>query len=510
MRTRIVTLVFAATLTTGSLVSCSKFLDVNENPNNPVNVPVEQLLPNVLVSSVNIETVGTGTSLNQLGSVWAGYWSKATDGPSTPSLFRLEETYGVEAMSNDRDGRSFWEDIYRILNNYRDIENKASADGDGMYVGIARIMQGLHFMRLVDLYNNVAFEDALKGTDLATPRFEAGQTVYEKSIALITSGIADIKAADAFSKKPTGDDVLFGGNAGRWIQFANTIKLRALLRMSEVGNNSYITAEINTIQQEGSGFLAVNAAVNPGYIAGTSGMQNPIWDAFYRNAQGALTTTYNTIRPTAFVVDEYKRLNDPRLAQIYAKATATGDYTGVPLGSDDAQFSMSNTSAFLGPNENAGVAAGIFKSAQQSALLMGAFESLFLQTEAAERGWINSNAGSLYNAAITASFQYLGVALPSDYLDQESVDLAEAGNRINRIIEQKWLALNTLNGIEAWSDYRRLGVPQIPQSLASPNMNPTYRPLRLGYRVSEISGNGDEVAKQGTINPFETPVFWDK
>ncbi len=497
-------------------MSCSKFLDVNENPNNPVNVPVEQLLPNVLVSSVNIEVVGLSNSpgssgsLNQLGAVWAGYWSKATDGPSTPSLFRLEETYGVEAMANDRDGRPFWEDTYGILNNYRNIETKAQADNDLMYVGISRIMQGWHFMRLVDLYNNVAFEDALKGTGKANPSFEPGQVVYEKSINLITAGIADIKAADAFSKKPSADDVLFGGNAGRWIRFANTIKLRALLRMSEVSDKGYITAEISKIQAEGSGYLDVHAMVNPGYIAGTNGMQNPLWETYYRNAQGALTPTYNTIRPTAFIIDEYKRLNDPRLNLVYAPATATGEYAGVPLGSDDEQYSMSRTSAFLGPNENGGVPGGLFKSAQQSSVLMGSFESLFLQAEAAERGWINGNAADLYKAAIAASFQYIGAGLPSGYLEQDAVDFAAAPNRIHRIIEQKWLALNTINGFEAWSDYRRLGVPQIPQSLASPNMDPAYRPIRLTYRQSEVSGNGDEVARQGTINPFETPVFWDR
>lgn len=507
MNTSIRFFIVAALMSSSILSSCSKFLDVNENPNNPVNVPVEQLLPNALVRTVNIETNG---SLNQLGSVWAGYWSKATDGPSAPSLFRLEETYGVEAMANDRDGRPFWEDIYGILNNYRNIENKTLASGDGMYVGVARIMQGWHFMRLVDLYNNVPFDDALQGTEKANPRFEDGETVYRKSIDLITSGIEAITSAEALSKKPAADDVLFAGNANRWIQLANTVKLRALLRMSELGNNGYVTTEIGKIQQEGSGFLTQHALVNPGYIAGTSGLQNPLWESNYRNAQGALTTTYNTIRPTAFVVDEYKRLNDPRLQLIYAKASSTGEYAGVPLGSDDDAYSMARSSAFLGPVENGGVPAGLFKSAQQSSVLMTAFESLFLQAEAAERGWINGNASELYRAAIASSFQYIGVSLPVEYLEQEDVSLAEAGNRIHRIMEQKWLALNSISGFEAWSDYRRLGVPELPQSLASPNMDAGYRPLRLTYRQSEISGNGDEVAKQGTIDPFGTPVFWDR
>jgi hypothetical protein len=508
-----------AVIVTATLASCSKFLDVNENPNAPSDVPVEQILPNTLVSSVNIEIIGISNSpgvsgsLNQLGSVWGGYWAKATDGPSAASLFLLEETYAVEAMASDRDGRNFWEDIYKILTNYRNIEIKASREGDLAYAGVAKIMQGWHFMRLVDLYNNVPFDEALQGTDNATPAFEDGQTVYEKSVNLITNGIADIKNATLLSKHPAADDILFKGDMARWIKFANTVKLRALLRQSQTGNTNYIDAELAKIATEGSGFLSVgeSAQVNPGYTDGTAGLQNPLWETYYRTAVGALTPAYNTIRPTAFLVNEYKRLNDPRLEKLYNRAQATGEYTGVPLGTEDATFSMANTSPFLGPQENGLQPGALFKHSTQSSVLLGSFESLFLQAEAAQRGWIGGNAEDFYNLAVQESFKYMeAVAGYADYIIQDEVDLDYAANKIERIIEQKWLSLNTINGFEAWNDYRRLGIPAIPQSLRSPNADPAYRPLRLTYRKSELTGNGEEVTKQGTVDPFTSAVFWDK
>jgi hypothetical protein len=508
-----------AVIAVAALASCSKFLDVNENPNAPSDVPVEQILPNALVSSVNIEIIGISNSpgvsgsLNQLGSVWGGYWAKATDGPSAASLFLLEETYAVEAMASDRDGRNFWEDIYRILTNYRNIETKAILGEDLAYAGIAKIMQGWHFMRLVDLYNNVPFDEALQGTDNATPAFEDGQKVYEKSVNLITAGIADIKSATPFSKHPAADDILFRGNMARWIKFANTVKLRALLRQSQTGNTSYINTELAKIEAEGSGFLHAGegALVNPGYADGTAGLQNPLWETYYRTAVGALTPAYNTIRPTAFLVNEYKRLNDPRLEKLYAKAQASGEYEGVPQGTEDAAFSMINTSPFLGPLENGGQPAALFKRSVQSSVLLGSFESLFLQAEAAERGWISGNAKAYYNLAIEESFKYMEAAAGySNYITQNEVDLDQATDKIERIIEQKWLSLNTINGFEAWCDYRRLGTPAIPQSLRSPNADPAYRPLRLTYRKSELTGNGEEVTKQGNIDPFTSAVFWDR
>lgn len=490
-----------------TFTACDSFLDTNVNPNAPTDVPVEQKLPNALVKTVNLET----GALNQLGAVWVGYWAKATDGPVNTSLFRLEETYGVEAMSFDRDGRPIWEDSYTTLVNYKDIENSAAATGDLAYVGIAKIMQGWHFMRLVDLYNNVPFTDALQGSKNVTPKYEDGQQVYDGAMNLITAGIQDIKAAPALSKKPLTDDVIFKGNLTLWVKFANTIKLRALLRQSEAGREGYINDELAKIKQEGSGFLGIgeSALVNPGYQV-TAGGQNPFWDAYYRNQAGALTTGYNTLRPTDYLVQQYKERNDPRLPKLYK--AVNGDYVGVPLGATTADFSMAKTSALLGPNENGNQPAALLKSAQQPSVLLSSFESLFLQAEAAERGWL-SGAGQLYEEAIKESFKYMNVPTAefTVYNLQPSVNFALAPNKMERIIEQKWLALNSISSIEAWNDFRRLNyLSKLPQSLQSPSSDPDFRPRRLTYRQSEVYTNSEEVAKQGAIDPFRSRVFWNK
>ncbi|TXK47153.1 SusD/RagB family nutrient-binding outer membrane lipoprotein [Pontibacter qinzhouensis] len=501
---KIVVLALAAT----AITACDKFMDVNVNPNAPVDVPVDQKLPNALVKTVHLET----GALNQLGAVWTGYWAKATDSPGITSLFRLEETYGVEAMSFDRDGRPIWEDTYTTLVNYKDIETQATENGDLAYAGISKVMQGWHFMRLVDLYDNVPFSEALRGGRYATPQYEEGQTVYEGSINLITEGIRNIKEASDLSKKPAADDVMFKGNLTLWIKFANTVKLRALLRQSELGNTAYITSELAKIQQEGSGFLGAgeSALVNPGYQV-TAGLQNPFWDMFYKNPVGALTSGYNTLRPTEFVVQQYQNRLDPRLAKLYKPVGAS--YKGVPLGQvSGAAFTMSNTSALLGPAENGNQPAGLLKSAQQPSVLLSSSESLFLQAEAAERGWL-TGAQDAYEAAIKESFAYLGVEAAefTVYNALPAVNYTLAPNKIERIIEQKWLALNSISSIEAWNDYRRLGYPAgIPQSLQSPSPNPAFRPKRLTYRQSEVYTNREEVAKQGQIDPFQNGVFWDK
>jgi hypothetical protein len=506
-------------LTATLLCACSQLLDVNDNPNLPVNVPLEQRLPNALLKSYTIQTSSSSStsspwSLNQLGCVWVGYWSKAVDGPSFSSLFRLEETYAVEAMAFDRDGRPFWEDIFSTLNNYKDIENKALENSEPIYAGIAQIMQAYHFFQLVDLYNNVPFDEALQGTKYPNPRYEDGKVVYEKSIRLISKGMDNITKANANAKKPSNDDIIFKGNLNLWLKLGNTIKLRALLKQSELSQaGSMIADEIRKIELEGSGYLGVgeSALVNPGFT-NSSGMQNPFWETFYKNPQGAFTAGYHTLRPTEFIIDQYQQVNDPRLKLLYKPMN--GIFKGVPLGqSTGSNFQMSLTSALLGPSENGNRPAAIFKAYSQAGVLLGSFESLFLQAEAAERGWISASPSTLYENAIRESLKYMEV--PADeqqaYLDQETVQYAMAVNKLEQIILQKWLSLNSIGGFEAWNDYRRLGYPSnLPQSLQSPNIDPSYRPRRLTYRQSETSTNPSQVANQGSIHPFIDRVFWNQ
>src|SRR5690606_17578658 len=105
-----------------------------------------------------------------------------------------------------------------------------------------------------------------------------------------------------------------------------------------------------------------------------------------------------------------------------------------------------------GPDENAGSPTALFKSYAQPSVLMGSFESLFLQAEAAERQWISGAAKDFYEQAIRASFDYLEVdaAEFNTYNGQASVNFDNAADKVERIIEQKWLALNSISSIEAW------------------------------------------------------------
>ncbi|EOZ91852.1 hypothetical protein A33Q_4544 [Indibacter alkaliphilus LW1] len=76
---------------------------------------------------------------------------------------------------------------------------------------------------------------------------------------------------------------------------------------------------------------------------------------------------------------------------------------------------------------------------------------------------------------------------------------------MRNIILQKWLALNSINSFEAWSDFRRLGIPEIPGTVAS---GVTGRPQRLMYPETEIGTNNQQVQAQGSDDMTKGKIWW--
>jgi hypothetical protein len=486
--------------------SCDKFLDVNRDPNNPVEeyIRVEQRLSAALYHTALQEV----TQLNQLGSFWGGYWGTSTEGSNT---YKKEQLYNGPAIMAKRDGIPIWENSYSYLNYYELMRIDAEGEGAPAYKAIAMVMQAWHYMRLADTYGDIPFTQALQGQKYPRPVYDNGADVYKASIDMLSSAVELLGRSPLPSeKRPGKDDIIFNGDLTKWIKFANTIKLRALLRGSEVSSSSYIQAEISKMGLASSGsttaslFLTEIAQVQPGFNATNL---NPFWSTYYRNSSNKTTNGYIHIRPTQFAIDNYSALSDPRLSRLYAK-TKSGDYKGVIFGYEgsDLAYSKENTSPLLGPAENGGKAAAILKSQTQPIILLSAAESWFLLTEAAHRGWISGDAAEYYRNAISASMQQMEVTATERDAYLSRPDVAY-NNTLERIILQKWLALNSISGFEAWSDYRRVGLPEIPNT---PGTSPNERPRRLLYPETEVQTNIAEVTKRDVSDITTARVWWDK
>jgi len=89
------------------------------------------------------------------------------------------------------------------------------------------------------------------------------------------------------------------------------------------------------------------------------------------------------------------------------------------------------------------------------------------------------------------------------------VNIAVSTNPLQTILYQKWIAECGLDGLEAWSDYRRTGYPFIDvPSYAAPGL---ATPKRILYPESEYTQNAANVNAQNQVpSSIYTPLFWGR
>jgi hypothetical protein len=294
-----------------------------------------------------------------------------------------------------------------------------------------------------------------------------------------------------------------------------------------------IPGEVAKIIAQGSGYLGVgeNAEVNPGY---KSDKPNPFYNTYKNTTAGVATANNIYFRANKYGIDYYAYNGDPRRARFY-EAGANG-LVGVQYGLPPVTANSSGNLAGIGP--------GVYKTATSAQALLTSAESFFLQAEARFRGFLTTgaSASSLLTTGITENFTYVGATGAAGYISGNAgyadVDIAApsqdptnpnvpAGGLFT-IISQKWFALNAINTLEVWNDYRRVdmktptgvdvghfiygqavGFNPGPPISVSPQNTSTVIPVRLLFPQTEYNYNPANASAQGTINQFTSRVFWD-
>lgn len=501
--------------------SCKKsFLDVNNNPNTATFSRADYQMNGALATSVNNGVWNNPN--NALGGGWAGFWGFSTSFTGGGQ----QKTY---IFSNT--DFNYWDATYDNIFDYQYVIKNGAGQGYGYLVGPAMVMQAMLFQRLVDMYNDIPYSQALNLQSYVTPTYDPGQSVYEDLIKKLDTAITQIKAA-TFS---AAGDIVFAGNKTSWVQLANTIKLRILLRQAYMsGRDSYITTEINKILAEGSGFLTADARVNPGYLKQTNKL-NPFYAGWGFNENDVEQGNHRFYKVGADIVNFFKntldtfrlqRIADPKVANpildpvtLQVDKNNFGNYIGVPLGARGNAY-LETLCSSVG---SALVSKG---DAVRPMILFTAAESYFLQAEAAQRYGIAGlgNAQTLYESGVTSSFildaaTYSGTpsanvatatAWAQKYLasGQDLVSWTASTDKLATIITQKWASLFPFNGFEAWTEWRRSGTPTITLSVY-PGANPV-QPRRIYYPISESNTNASNLSQEGAINVYTSKIFWDK
>lgn len=514
------------------LISCDHGLEsLNENPNAPTDVPSDLILPQTMQGSM--DRLYSMSGLNgYVGAIWAQSYAKIQ--------YPEEDQYdysGRVSLVND-----IWEDFYAssLKDLYR-IRDKAADENNPNGQAIAEIMIAWNYHMITDLWGDVPFSEAIQGLTedpenrIINPVYDNQSDIYDGILSLLEDAANRIQTGSS----PYGqEDLIYGGNMLKWQKLANSLRLRVLMRMSDV-DESTASAGINSILSSGAPIFEShddNASLE--YMAFPN--NNPVND---------FSRTREDHKVSHFTLTMLDQLNDPRM-RVYAVPmknqnpddVATEIYTdsrgynyqGVINGSEHNSIELPNASTM----------GHYFVAPTSPGRIMTYNEVLFIRAEAAARGWTGENPGNLYEEAVSesmrlytqdrldavlsgfpgdAAFNHQGFdsdEFPegiteqeiNDYLSQADVqwDNGAGWSQANKekLAVQKWLSLYS-QGLETWFEWRRLGYPELEPG---PEAVLNEVPRRLTYPAIEQSLNNSNrlqaVDRQGE-DSFTTRVWWD-
>jgi len=469
------------------LLSCEDYMDINSDPNNPTDAGPGLILPAAQLSIASV----IGGDYAIAGNMWSQYWTQN----HTSNQYKNIDGFNLQS---DIMQVRFQELYAGALNDLKFIKDKSSGSQDWGYYLIATALEAYTYQVLADLYGDIPFTEATRGDEgIFSPKYDNGKLVYDSLLARLDNALG--KNLKAPTVSPVGpEDLIFQGDLASWVKFANTLKLKMFMRQSGV-NSATAKAGIEGLYTSGAEFLNTDAAVWG--FKDEANASNPLYEQDRRQ----LNTPKN-IRASSTFVTFMQNNGDPRINMLYEAPEAGGPVTGMRQGDyelssldlDDATVSLARIRA------------------TDPVYFFTRAEVLFLEAEAAARGYNGTDAKGLYDQAVSESFAFYGFDADGHLTaggPYEFPNSTEEEN-IRAIMMQKWAAQARVNGLEAWFDHLRTGHPQennsptsfVPNRLNYPvnGLTSGKFPKRLLYPDREVSRNENVPAQKDIF----TPVWW--
>lgn len=492
------------------VMSCTKeFDEINTNKNSiselgPAELP---FLFSKAQSSATHNVWGYQIAQNLFADQYAQYFAcTATYFPSDRLVIRMD---WVGAAFNP-----MYTDVVPQLQTIMEETDPASAEN-----AIASIWWVYTFHRVTDYWGPIPYFNAGKPA-LGVP-YDPQDAIYDDFFKRLDAAVAILKNKTA--ETPYGSyDLIYGGDVNKWIKFANTMRLRLAMRISD--------ADPDRAQTE------AEAAVASGVLT-----TSPDDDALVKRSNngqdwnGLAIMDWNEFRMSASMESVLKGYQDPRMG-IYFRPAANGGYHGLRNGLSVAQ--LGEPLASNDANSNKGERWSSTTGLETPSNVMCTAEAYFLRAEGALLGWnMGGTAQEMYEAGITNSMKQWGItdnAVITAYINSTNTPVApedllnsppmtdipvkyDAANALEQIATQKWLALFP-EGVEAWADYRRSRALNLYPVANSDNPDisntSTQWVRRIPFLLSEYQNNKEETEKAVDLlngpDKVTTPLWWDK
>ena len=470
--------------------SCKKledFDDTNDNPSGSSTPITSALLTNAEVGLGGIVS-GVTTGGNKAG-LYAQFFSETqyTDASlyAEPKL-DMGGTYSGPLI-----------DLQVIVNKNTDPATAGTtliqgAGSNANQIAVATILKAYIFWTLTDRWGDVPYSEALKGAANLHPAFDKQEDIY-------LGIMQDLK--DAVAGFDNGlwmqGDLFYNGDPAQWKKVANTLRMQIALRTTKVypAAGQWAETEFSAAFNDPAGYMTTNADNMVIHYPGGS-FKNPYFTIYDGRTDYAFSKT---------IGDIMSNMNDDRKDAGYKSAGPDFPYG---LTRDNA-IAFGSYGKYLAP---------AYRAEGSDVVVISASTSLLAAAEGVERWGLASpiSAEQLYNDGVTESFDQWGVGgAAAAYLAGDAnynggsgggSDIganafgsivganATTNTKLERIALQRYLA-SYPNGIEAWSEWRRTGIPHLTPTTAATNTSDGSQiPRRYVYATAEYSLNPDQVA----------------
>lgn len=521
-----VSLVLALSLTLAlSLASCTdKFDEYNTNPHEATD---EMMTRNNLLAGASLAQMERNVFI--VGKDKGGEYqiTEMLEGDIFASYIAPIMTWAYTGGANNDHYRLYngwynapWNDAYTdIMTPWNIIKTgyENAGEGNSPALAIATVVKVFGMSRITDMYGPIVYSKF--GTGLQV-EFDSQEEVYKQFFKELESAIEVLAISSGSILEEY--DYVYQGDIQKWLKFANTLRLRLAMRVSNVDATLAQTQAQAAIDQTGG--LILTTSDNAYLHQGTSLVfKNPLWE---------VSESFNDMRMSATMDCYLNGYEDPRMAAYFRPAASNNEYHGVRNG-------MNN----INKNNYQNVTSGINYDENDDMKWLESSETNFLLAEAALRWGLGSkSAQEYYEEGIRQSFTAAGVSGADEYIaDSEKLpstswknpynnrstnvttsqvtvawdDAASTEKKLERIMVQKWIALFP-DGQEAWSEIRRTGYPVIV-TIESNQSNGEVASgeviSRLKFPTTEYSDNSANtkaaVGLLGGRDVAGTRLWWD-
>lgn len=415
-------------------VSCEDWLDVNHDPNALEEIPdAKVLLP---AAQVGIANNLMGWDFGFGGAFWVEYWTQSYTASQFKSLTEyLPQEFNTAYQSLMREPMT---DLKRIILMSAEDENKG-------YYFIAEALSIFTWQIITDVWGDMPYFEALRADEgILHPAQDTGAAIYDDLMVRVNTLLETDLSSSSVSPE---SDFIFEGDLDQWYRFANSLKLKLMIRLSETPgyNNANVLSFI-----ESANLLNTSAKISGSvWTDAMEGKRHPMREF---QAGGANYFSTNVIASKNFI--DYLSVNqDPRLSTLFngTKGAFYGDF-------DSKEDSDGN-----GTTDDNETYATVNFSGDMDLMIMSDWEVSFYIAEVYARASDNTSAREYYESGVIASLIQHGIS-DTNIIDAGGYAEWTDGTieqNIKQIAMQKWVANANYQHIESFLERNRTKYPSV-------------------------------------------------